>query len=243
MKKNFFLIVFIIMVLSSFIFSQINQNQIIIGKIDSLYSDILKESRKVMIYSPTMTSSETQISKRYPVLYLFDGTQHFLSTVGIIQQLSQVNGNSVFPEMIVVGIINTNRNRDLTPAPYPNDSTIISGYGGGEKFTAFMENELIPFIDSHYSTHPYRILVGHSFGGLMAINTLVNHSHLFNCYVAIDPSFWEVKQKLFNEYISAMHRNKYDKKKLFIAMANTFDTLDTMTVRKDTSQTYEHPST
>ena len=42
-----------------------------------------------------------------------DGDAHFPSVVGIIQQLSQVNGNTVFPEMIVVAIPNTDRTRDL----------------------------------------------------------------------------------------------------------------------------------
>jgi hypothetical protein len=34
---------------------------------------------------------------------------------------------------------------------------------------------------------PYRVLVGHSLGGPMAINTLINHTDLFSAYLAIDP--------------------------------------------------------
>src|SRR3954465_10697511 len=86
-----------------------NDNKIVIGKIDSLYSKILNEERKIWVYTPDMTSGNP--NQRYPVVYLLDGDGHFPSVVGLIQQLSQVNGNNVYPEMIVVGIPNTDRTR------------------------------------------------------------------------------------------------------------------------------------
>ena len=240
MKRDAFMVFYFLLLHCFSLHAQTIQSQILIGKIDSIYSNELNELRRIIVYIPTMTNNEGPSSKRYPVLYLFDGEDHFLSTVGMIQQLSQVNGNTVFPEMIVVGITNTNRDRDLTPAPYPNDSSRISSTGGGEKFTAFIENELIPYINSQYPTQSYRILVGHSFGGLMVINTLVNHSKLFNSYVAIDPSMWEVKKNLFKKYIYSIQNDTFYKKKLFVAMANTFGPqMDTVTVREDTTQNTE----
>src|SRR5215813_2406413 len=92
-----------------------NDNKIVIGKIDSVYSKILKEPRKIWIYTPDITSGDHDPGKHYPVLYLLDGEAHFPSVVGLVQQLSQANGNTVYPEMIIVGIPNTDRTRDLTP--------------------------------------------------------------------------------------------------------------------------------
>lgn len=91
------------------------EENIIVGKKLSVYSTTLKENRKIWVYTPGNSFTTLDSNKRYPVLYLLDGDAHFLSTVGIIQQLSQTNGNAVLPEMIVVGIENTNRLRDLTP--------------------------------------------------------------------------------------------------------------------------------
>src|SRR6185369_3299172 len=98
-------------------------------------------------------------SQRYPVVYLLDGDAHFPSVVGLVQQLSQVNGNTVVPEMIVVAIPNTDRTRDLTPthvstdAPFM-DSNFARTSGGGENFISFIEKELMPHIDSVYPTQP-----------------------------------------------------------------------------------------
>jgi len=89
-------------------------NKIVIGKVDSVYSTILKEPRKVWVYTPNMKAGMQNPSQRYPVVYLLDGDGHFESVVGMIQQLSQVNGNTIVPEMIIVGIPNTDRTRDLS---------------------------------------------------------------------------------------------------------------------------------
>lgn len=96
----------LIFLYSIFSFSCMAQadNRIVIGKVDSVYSTILKEKRKVWVYVPDMKSSLPNSTQRYPVVYLLDGDGHFESVVGMIQQLSQVNGNTVLSEMIIVGI-------------------------------------------------------------------------------------------------------------------------------------------
>ena len=124
-----------------------SDNKIVIGKIDSVYSKILGEPRKVWVYTPDMLSGNRDTTQHYPVVYLLDGDGHFESVVGMIQQLSQVNGNTVCPEMIVVGIPNTDRTRDLTPThiasdPPIMDSNFSKNTGGGENFISFIENGL-----------------------------------------------------------------------------------------------------
>src|SRR5579872_5232018 len=165
-----------------------NSNNIVIGKIDSLYSKTLGEERKIWVHVPGDGNSPG--GQRYPVIYLLDGDAHFPSVMGMIQQLSEVNGNTACPDMIIVGIPNTDRLRDLTPTRAAtgynrNDSNSVRNSGGGEHFTAFIEKELIPHIDSLYPTAPYRMLIGHSLGGLMVVNTLIKHPQLFNAYLAI----------------------------------------------------------
>jgi predicted alpha/beta superfamily hydrolase len=91
MKKTVFFFLSAIIVFNAH--SQ-NDNKIVIGKIDSVYSKILGERRKVWIYTPDMTSGNS--NQHWPVLYLLDGDGHFASVVGMIQQMSQVNGNNVY---------------------------------------------------------------------------------------------------------------------------------------------------
>ena len=225
--------------------AQTTNNSICIGTVDSLYSTILKQERKVFVYVPENFGS-IYAKQKYPVVYLFDGEAHFHSVTGLIQQLSQVNGNNNLPEMIVVGIPNIDRTHDLTPTPSGAsaflDSAMSATSGGGENFTAFIEKELIPYIDSHYPTTSYRVLIGHSLGGLMIMNTFLNHTNLFNAYLSIDPSMWWDNERPLKQAQKDLAEKKYDGKKLFVAMANTMRSgMDTLSLRKDTSANQNHP--
>lgn len=220
-------------------------DKIVLGKNDKIYSKILGEDRRIMVYTPN-SSMDIYSKKRYPVVYLLDGDAHFYSVVGMIQQLSSVNGNTICPEMIVVGILNTNRTRDLTPThvdidpPYM-DSTFSKPSGGGEKFIAFIEKELMPHIDSLYPTQPYKMLIGHSFGGLTVMNALINHTHLFNAYVAIDPSIWWDQMRFLKTTKKALTDKKYAGVYLYLGIANTMSEGMTLAkLSKDTSPDNGH---
>lgn len=222
-------------------------NKITIGIIDSINSKILNEPREIWVYVPNNGTKDVYAKVKYPVVYLLDGDAHFFSVVGMIHQLSSVNGNTICPEMIVVGIPNTDRTRDLTPTHVdaelrmPVDPNMLKTSGGGEQFIAFIEKELIPYIDSTYPTLPYKTLIGHSFGALTVMNTLINHKDLFNAYVAIDPSMWWDKRSLLHKAADVLPRENYQNKTLFLAIANTMSNgLDTSTVRRDSSAITEH---
>ncbi|MES1219965.1 MAG: alpha/beta hydrolase-fold protein [Bacteroidota bacterium] len=212
----------------------------VVGYEDNIYSSILKENRKIWVHMPDTSSPDAIFAKqRYPVVYLLDGDEMNFSTVaGMINQAGGGGGNLSFPQMIVVGITNTDRTRDLTPSHVGSapmlDSMSAAHSGGGENFISFLKNELIPHIDSLYPTATYRLLIGHSFGGLMAIHTLINYPGLFNAYVAIDPSmFWD-NQKLLKQAKNVLATNKFENHSLFLAVANTMEKgMDTIKVKKD----------
>lgn len=221
-------------------------NNFIIGKADSVYSSILKEKRKVWVYTPNLKTGVQNPSQRYPVIYLLDGEGHFESVVGMIQQLSQVNGNTIVPEMIIVGIPNTDRTRDLTPTHIVNDPPMMdSGFskstGGGENFAAFLEKELMPHIDLIYPTQPFRILIGHSFGGLTVMNIITNHTRLFNAYIAIDPSMWYDKEQFLKATQKKLTAQKYNGTSLYLGIANTMSEEMTLAkLKKDTTSDTRH---
>lgn len=215
----------------------LEKNRIRIGIVDSIYSDILKEKRPIWISIP---ESAENSQKKFPVIYLLDGTAHFYSTVGMVHQLSVANGNTILPEMIVIAIPNTNRIRDLTPS----EVSYFPSSGGAENFSDFLEKELVPYVDTKYPTTTYRTLIGHSWGGLFSLNTLINHSSVFDNYVAIDPSIRWDDLNFFKEASERLKNERFDKKSLYLAVANRLPKdLDLNTVLKDTLKSSEHMRT
>lgn len=153
-----------------------------IGKRASLTSSILGERRDLLVRLP---ESYATSSFRYPVLYVLDGDSDFEHVVGIVDFLA---GTDQIPELIVVGVPNTNRSRDLTPPSADTSETAFwDAVGGADRFRRFFAEELIPFIDEHYRTAPYRILRGQSFGGLFAIHDYMSGAPTFDAYLTSSP--------------------------------------------------------
>jgi uncharacterized protein len=173
-----------------------------IGETFSLRSKVLNEERPYWVYLPASYGDPTFMPRRYPVLYLLDGEAYFHSASGVVQFMSSgFTGNNQLPELILVAVPNTDRTRDLTP------THSMTGYdgkedpsqessGGGKAFLEFLRDELLPRIESTYRTLPYRILVAHSDGALLAVQALLDAPEMFNSYVALDPSLWWDNQTL-----------------------------------------------
>ncbi|WP_250434364.1 alpha/beta hydrolase-fold protein [Hanstruepera flava] len=221
-----------------FTFAQhIDYGKINIGSIDTISSQILNEDRRLWVHVP---NTEPNSGERFPVVYLLDGSAHFPSVVGMIRQLSSINGNTLIPKMIVVGIPNTNRMRDLTPVA-DGSMGALNVTGGGENFIKFISDELMPYIDETYPTTPYRLFIGHSLGGLTVLHTLLNHPDLFNAYIAIDPSLWWAHSDLLNKSKVLLNRNNYSAETVFVGIANTMAPgIDVNTVMQDTTGTTQH---
>ncbi|WP_437373447.1 alpha/beta hydrolase [Maribacter litoralis] len=200
------------------------KTQIIIGQKDSIYSEILDESRELWIHIPESTKDSSLYKTKYPVLYLLDGPSNFNSITAIIEHLSD---NMIVPEMIIIGIANTNRYLDLTPTRVDIDfisgDSIQQASGGGNKFLDFIEKELIPHVEKEYPASTYKTFVGHSLGGLSVINALTNRQELFNNYVAIDPSMWWDNRAFSNVADSILSANKFDNRTLYVGVANTME--------------------
>lgn len=214
------------------------QKNIIVGTRDTVYSNTLHENRQIWVHAPENNAPDgIYAQRRCPVIYVLDGDDHFKAVVAMVERLSQGGPNIMLPPVIVVGILNTDRNRDLTPthvtAAAMMDSESVARSGGGDKFISFLEKELIPHIDSLYPTAPYRVLIGHSLGGLMAIHSLLNHTRLFNAYIAIDPSVMWDDQKLVKQAQSTLGKNSFAGRSLYLAVANNID--NGMPPTKDTT--------
>lgn len=188
-----------------------------IGEADSLYSEILQEQRNLWVKYPKYYNQED--NKKYPVVYILDGETQLLALDAVCNYYQ----GHFLPDMILVGISNGfNRMRDLTTSKMETRYgwPVTEETGGAETFTSFLEFELIPYIDSILPATSYRTLIGHSFGGLFTINTLLNHSHLFNNYIAIDPSLDWDDQKLLDQSKEILSQKDYTGKSLFVSLSS-----------------------
>jgi tetratricopeptide (TPR) repeat protein len=99
--------------------------------------------------------------------------------------------------MIVVGIGNTDRTRDLTPTKAslarPDGRPMeFPTAGGADTFLTFIATELKPYIEKRYRTAPFSIFAGHSFGGLFAMHAFTSRPDTFNAYIAVSPTLtWD----------------------------------------------------
>lgn len=149
---------------------------------------------QVFLHLPPSYASEPE--RRYPVLYVTDADYAF----PIIRQIGRrLNGEGPrVEEFILVGLSYAigddpvvSRTRDYTATP-------VRGGGGGPAYQAYLESEALPFIESRFRADPgRRILLGHSYGGLLGAQVLFSEPDLFSAYVLGSPSLWHGEDAIF----------------------------------------------
>lgn len=217
-----------IILVSAFLFYFLDlmaQQEVVIGSKHSIQSAILNEERAFWVYLPVDYNNKKFAQAKYPVVYLLDGESNFHSFTGMQESLSK-GPYAMVPQMIVVGIINTDRTRDLTPTAAGNQAffdtrkVIMKGSGGNKNFIDFLAKELRPYIDSACRTSGYNILTGHSFGGLTAVNILFNRTALFNAYIIIDPSLWWDNEVMLRQADTILSTKNFAQRNIYLAQAN-----------------------
>jgi predicted alpha/beta superfamily hydrolase len=215
MKKLITVCAYLILFCTQSLFAQ-QGDEILIGNRFIINSAILEEDRNCIISLPD-SYYDPKEQKNYPIMILLDGYTHFKSTASTVHFMSSDrNRNYLMPETIIVAIENIDRERDFTVTKIKTKRP--NTMGGGRKFLSFIEKELVPYIDANYRTETHRILVGHSLGGLLTINSYIDENSLFDAYIAIDPSIWWDEQMMKAKVDSIKPVSL--QKKLYIATAN-----------------------
>jgi predicted alpha/beta superfamily hydrolase len=206
MKKVFYIFIFLLFVNSSFAQITDNGQPIVLGITEKLKSTELNETRTINIYLPE--GYDKNNSTKYPVIYILDGgvEEDFIHITGIVRYNTQ-SWIARFPKSIVVGIENTNRKRDFTFSVPNLDFVEKTGfkkknfpqYGESDKYIAFLEKELQPYIDKKFNTDNHKTVIGESLAGLLATEILLKHRNLFDNYIIIAPSLWWGDQSLLAE--------------------------------------------
>lgn len=179
-----------------------------LGKQHILRSASLEEERPIIISLPIGYNDS---KANYPVLYVLDGLQNIKHTVGTVELLAE---SGLIPPLIVVGIESLDRTKDLTPSNAGQNiqggtgNSGLSQSGGAPKFLEFLSEELVPYVDSNYRTHPYRILEGHSLGGLFSIYVLMEKKDLFDAFIVEAPALWWNEEEMTEKAKSFFKSNK-----------------------------------
>lgn len=162
-------------------------------------SRVLGQERELIIHLP----SAYDPTKRYPVLYVLDGSSQ---DQPLADKLDSLFGQGLVPQMIVVGIPNmsgNNRTFQLVPPFMRTDpANPDSPKGTADRFLEFMETELIPFIASRYHASDTRLFAGNSRGGLLVIYSLIRTPELFAGRICFSTPLWR-ENNLLVERVSA----------------------------------------
>lgn len=219
------IILALLLLSSTLIFSQAKKSKttetakpFVLGVIDEIQSKELGEKRILNIYLPDGYKPED--ATKYPVIYLLDGSadEDFIHIAGLVQFNSFEWINQV-PKSIVVGIATVDRRRDFTfPTTIEKDQKKFPTTGHSDKFIAFIEKELQPFIDKKYKTTDSKTIIGQSLGGLLETEILLKKPTLFNKYVIVSPSIWWNNGSILNLDSPIFQENFTQQTDIYIAV-------------------------
>jgi predicted alpha/beta superfamily hydrolase len=188
---------------------------LVIGETFTIDSKVLREQRRINVYLPPGYADPS--GARLPVLYMPDGglAEDFLHIAGLVQ-VSVSNGT--MRPFLLVGMDNTQRRRDLTgPTESEADKKIAPRVGGSQAFRRFLRDEVMPQVKRRYRTTSETAIVGESLAGLFVVETFLLEPHLFDTYIAVDPSLWWNNQKLVVDTGPQLRARPDLKKALYLA--------------------------
>ena len=187
-------VISIVFVVTGFVFLSCDSHDdsvMVLAKKVRLFSNVLNEERTFHVYLPQGYEASKQ---KYPVLFVLDA-DHILSFARIVGTTGEQSHFGNIPEMIIIGIQNVDRERDMFPVKvdyWPNS-------GHADKFLQFLSEELIPYVDRQYRTENFRLLYGASNAGLFVVHTLLNRPEIFDAYIASSPTVGWCYQFIYEE--------------------------------------------
>jgi predicted alpha/beta superfamily hydrolase len=199
---------------------QIPQDPIPTHDTFTIQSKGVGEKRTINVWTPDDYKTKNEA---LPVLYMPDGgiKEDFPHIANTIAQL--IKDHKIKP-LILVGIENTERRRDLTgPTIVAKDKEIAPVVGGSENFRSFIQDELIPEINKRYKTTNEKSIIGESLAGLFVIETFLLTPNLFDRYIAFDPSLWWNDQYLLKNSNNYFNNFPKENKTLWFAGSNAED--------------------
>ena len=171
-----------------------------LGNEYNMKSSVLKEERTLLIHIP---SSYAKSDKKFPVIYVLDGSNHFKHAINAATLLSE---NGRMPASIIVAIPNNRgtRGRDLGR--------------GRDNFKKYIKEEVIPFVNRNYRTTNHKTIFGHSMAGAFVLNYLATEPTLFDNYIAASPVVQIFNSELLGKFSTLLKEHKMLSKPLYFTL-------------------------
>lgn len=218
MKFIYYNLLVILVVLTSFSKASKPDDAIPEHETFKMHSKQVAEERTINVWIPANYKTNTD---SLPVMYMADGgiQEDFPHLANTLAKLIQEN--KIKP-LILVGIENTQRRRDLTGfTEVAKDKEIAPVVGGSEKFRAFIKEELFPEINKRYRVTPRKSIIGESLAGLFVVETFFLRPDLFDHYIAFDPSLWWNDHYLIKTTDKYLNDFSKTEKRIWFAGSNT----------------------
>jgi predicted alpha/beta superfamily hydrolase len=183
-------------------------NEVVSGRYETVFSSVLGEDRVIKIRLPEDYENSGNV---YPVLYVLDAewAPQYDLAVGTVGFAAEAE---IIPEMIVVGISNTNRDRDMIP-------TVIAdrpGSGGSSEFLQFIAEELVPHIAREYRTDGRNVLYGGSNAGLFTVFAILQRPDIFTAGIAASPMIGHSSEFMFQLANELRSGNRFSGRVLYM---------------------------
>jgi hypothetical protein len=190
-----------------------------------LPSKALGETRTINVYMPPGYDAG---DRRYPILYMPDGgeAEDFPHVADAVD--AGIRAGEVEP-LIVVGIENTERRRDMTgPTTVASDRAIAVRVGGSAAFRAFIRDELMPAVRTRVRGNGHTGIIGESLAGLFIMETFFVAPDTFDVYIALSPSLWWNDRGLVREAEAWRAATPQLHKTLYLSVAGDDDRGDSI---------------
>nr|WP_321245158.1 alpha/beta hydrolase-fold protein [uncultured Psychroserpens sp.] len=140
----------------------------------------LNSTRELKIKLPDNYDPDSDL--KHPVIIVFDAEYLFEPVSG---QVSYQTYFDEMPKSIIVGVV---QGKERFYDSYFDE---VSGlpFESGDRFYKFIDQELIPYIDSKYNTSKFKVAVGHDLMGNFINSFLFQDTPIFQAYINLSPDF------------------------------------------------------
>jgi predicted alpha/beta superfamily hydrolase len=196
-----------------------------------LASAAIGETRRINVYLPPQYGERADA--RFPVLYMPDGGvaedfPHIANTLD-----AGIRAGEIVP-MLLVGIENTQRRRDMTPpTTVDEDRKVWPIVGESAKYRAFLRDELVPEIDRRYRSNGETAIIGESLAGLFIVETFFEAPGLFDTSIALSPSLWWNAHALVDAAPARLRERPPQGERLYLSAADETDIVPHMATLAD----------
>ena len=165
MKKTFYFLLCLLLTMQN-----------LSGQVQRTFSEEIKSQalNEQRLFTVTVPKGYHTSGKDYPVFLVLDAEWNYDLVTGTVDfYTNDLTGFA--PEMIVVGVYNTDRGRDMNVRPGQE--------GTYSAFMDFLDQELLSYIDSKYRTNDYRLIYGWSSGAAVAHHFFAARPEVFDAYI------------------------------------------------------------